>query len=152
LVNSNGDFNTAIGLGALSNNTTGSSNIAVGRLAGEGVATANNVICIGALVDGADVSGSCYIGNIHGQTVDPGTGLSVFVDNAGKLGTALSSRRFKRNIKPMDNSSEVVLALKPVTFYYQSDAKATPQFGLVAEDVAEVNPDLVVCDKDGELL
>jgi Chaperone of endosialidase len=124
----------------------------LGRLAGTGVVTANNVICIGALVDGANVSNSCYIGNIHGQTVDPGTGLSVFVDSAGKLGTTLSSRRFKRDIKPMDKSSEVVLALKPVTFYYRSDAQGAPQFGLVAEDVADLNPDLVVRDKDGELL
>jgi Chaperone of endosialidase len=152
LVNSNGDFNTALGLGALSNNTTGGSNIALGRLAGTGVATASNVICIGALVDGADVNDSCYIGNIHGQTVDSGTGLSVFVDSAGKLGTTLSSRRFKRDIQPMDKSSEVVLALKPVTFYYKTDANGTPQFGLLAEDVADVDPDLVVRDRDGELL
>jgi hypothetical protein len=152
LVNSNSDFNTALGLDALSNNTTGGSNIALGRLAGTGVATANNVICIGALVDGADVSNSCYIGSIHGQTVDSGTGLSVFVDSAGKLGTTLSSRRFKRDIQPMDKSSEVVLALKPVTFYYKTDANGTPQFGLLAEDVADVDPELVVRDRDGELL
>jgi hypothetical protein len=124
----------------------------LGRLTGQGVTTANNVICIGALVDGANVSGSCYIGNIHGGSVDPGTGLAVFAENTGKLGTVLSSRRFKRDIKPMDKSSETLLALKPVTFCYQNDAEATPQFGLVAEDVAEVNPGLVVRDKNGELL
>jgi hypothetical protein len=62
-----------------------------------------------------------------------------------------SSRRFKKAIKPMDQASEAILALKPVTFQYRSDNKNTPQFGLIAEEVAEVNPDLVVCDENGEI-
>ena len=111
---------------------------------------ADSVICIGTA--GADVSGSCFIGSIFGQPVDPATGTAVFVDTNGKLGTMLSSRRFKHDIKPMDKSSEAILALKPVTFHYKSDAKGTPQFGLVAEEVAEINPDLVVRDKNGEIL
>jgi hypothetical protein len=73
----------------------------------------------------------------------------VAVDTNGKLGTTVSSRRFKHDIKPMDKSSEAILALKPVTFHYKSDAKGTPQFGLIAEEVAEVNPNLVVRDKNG---
>jgi uncharacterized coiled-coil protein SlyX len=68
------------------------------------------------------------------------------------LGTQLSSRRFKHDIKPMDKASEAILALKPVTFHYKSDTKGTPQFGLIAEEVAEVSPDLVVRDKNGEIL
>jgi hypothetical protein len=62
-----------------------------------------------------------------------------------------SSRRFKRDIKPMDSASEAILALKPVTFQYKSDTKETPQFGLIAEEVAEVNPDLVIRDENGEI-
>src|SRR5437764_4175828 len=70
---------------------------------------------------------------------------------AGQLGTARSSLRFKDEIKPMDNSSEAILGLKPVTFHYKSDSTATPQFGLIAEEVAKVNPGLVVRDDDGEI-
>jgi len=116
------------------------------------VAMANNVICIGTNVAGADVSDSCYVGNIHGATIDPATAASVGVDATGKLGTVASSRRFKHDIQPMDKSSEAILALKPVTFHYKSDAKSTPCFGLIAEEVAQVNPDLVLRDKNGEIL
>ena len=73
------------------------------------------------------------------------------IDSAGRLGTVGSSRRFKDNIKPMDNSSEAVLELKPVTFHYKSDTQNTPQFGLIAEEVAKVNPDLVVRNDNGEI-
>jgi septal ring factor EnvC (AmiA/AmiB activator) len=69
----------------------------------------------------------------------------------GQLGTTSSSRRYKKEIKPMDSASEGILALKPVTFHYKSDATGTPQFGLIAEEVAEVNPDLVVRDENGEI-
>jgi hypothetical protein len=74
----------------------------------------------------------------------------VFVNTDGKLGTTPSSRRFKDEIKPMDNASDAILALKPVTFHYKKDPKAIPQFGLVAEEVEVVNPDLVVRDKEGK--
>ena len=73
------------------------------------------------------------------------------IDATGKLGTMVSSRRFKHDIKPMDKASESILALKPVTFHYKSDAKNTPCFGLIAEEVAGVNPDLVVRNKNGEI-
>ena len=72
------------------------------------------------------------------------------IDSAGQLGTVSSSARFKNEIKPMDKASEAILALKPVTFHYKNDKKNTPQFGLIAEEVAKVNPDLVVRDKEGE--
>jgi predicted ribosome quality control (RQC) complex YloA/Tae2 family protein len=72
------------------------------------------------------------------------------VSDGGQLGTTPSSRRFKKEIKPMESASESILALKPVTFHYKSDETNTPQFGLIAEEVAAVNPDLVVRDKDGK--
>jgi hypothetical protein len=73
------------------------------------------------------------------------------IDSDGQLGTMSSSRRFKHEIKPMDTASEAILLLKPVTFNYKSDNANTPQFGLIAEDVAEVNPDLIVRDNDGKM-
>ena len=145
--NTMGDNNTADGFHALGANTTGSFNIALGNNAGSGVSTADDVICIGAA--GADVSHSCYIDNIFNQSSP--SGLAVFVNSDGKLGTIMSSRRFKEDIKPMDKASEAILALQPVTFRYKKDFNptGTAQFGLVAEDVAKVNPDLVVRDKEG---
>jgi len=77
--------------------------------------------------------------------------IPVVIDSAGQLGTASSSQRFKNEIKPMDKMSEAILALKPVTFHFKSDSKRTPQFGLIAEEVAKVNPDLVVRDRKGEI-
>jgi uncharacterized coiled-coil protein SlyX len=150
--NTTGDSNVAVGFIALSNNTGGSGNIALGAGAGFNVTSADNVICIGAL--GANVSNRCYIGHIRGATVGNGDGINVIVDSDGQLGTSNSSRRFKKDIKPMDQTSEAILALKPVTFHYKNldskKAENTPQFGLIAEEVAEINPDLVVRDPDGE--
>ena len=77
--------------------------------------------------------------------------IPVVIDSFGQLGTNSSSHRFKNDIKPMDRTSEALLALKPVTFHYKSDNAGTPQFGLIAEQVAEVNPDLVLRDKNGEI-
>jgi hypothetical protein len=77
--------------------------------------------------------------------------IPVLIDSAGQLGTTSSSRRFKKEIKPMDKASEAILTLKPVTFQYKSDKTATPQFGLIAEEVAAVNPNLVVRDENGEI-
>ena len=146
--NSTGFGNTAIGDSALSNNTTGSNNTALGFSAGSGVTTAHDVIAIGT--DGANVDNTCFIGNIRDVAVNA-SGTPVVIDLNNQLGTIVSSRRFKKEIRPMDNASEALLALKPVTFHYKSDKTDTPQFGLVAEDVAQVNPDLVVRDKHGEI-
>jgi hypothetical protein len=98
------------------------------------------------------VSDSCYIGHIFGAGVGGGN-VAVYVDADGKLGTTLSSRRFKEEIKPMDKASEALLALKPVTFRYKKeiDPQGVPQFGLVAEEVEKVNPALVVRDKEGKV-
>jgi Chaperone of endosialidase len=148
--NTSGASNTAVGAGALVGNTVGVDNTALGAAAGSAVTDASNVICIGFGVAGANVSNSCFIGNIFGQPVG-GEGVSVLVDSSGKLGTQPSSRRFKKDIQPMDKASEVILALKPVTFHYKSDNRDTPQFGLIAEEVAETDPDLVVRDHASEI-
>jgi hypothetical protein len=147
--NPTGAGNAAMGGGALFNNTTGTGNTALGTQAGIGVSTANHVICIGT--DGQDVSNSCYIGNIRGVTTVNDDAIPVVIDSAGQLGTISSSCRFKTEIKPMDKASEAILALKPVTFHYKSNVVGRPQFGLIAEEVAKVNPDLVVRDKNGDL-
>jgi hypothetical protein len=148
--NTTGNNNTAIGDAALNSNTTGSGNTVVGFNSGFAVTTANNVICIGAQIAGANVNDSCYIGSIFGQTSSGGT--AVFINAVGQLGTLTSSARFKNDIKPMSKASESVFSLKPVTFHYKKeiDPAGTSQFGLVAEEVEKVNPDLVVRDEEGK--
>jgi len=149
LFSNTGTGNTAMGNNALANNTTGSGNIALGNSAGSNVTTASNVICIGS-AGGNSFDNSCYIGQIFGASA--GGGNQVFINSAGKLGTITSSRRFKEEIKPMEHASEALYALKPVTFHYKKeiDPQGVPQFGLVAEDVEQVNPDLVVRDNEGK--
>jgi uncharacterized coiled-coil protein SlyX len=149
--NTTGSQNTAIGNGALYFNTMGSSNVALGKNAGTDVTTANNVICIGADEHGANLSNSCFIGNIRNVTTANGDAINVVIDSSGQLGTMSSSRRFKKKITPMYTASEAILGLRPVTFHYKSDNTGTLQFGLIAEEVAEVNPDLVVRDENGEI-
>jgi Chaperone of endosialidase len=146
--NTTGNNNIAVGDGALFNTATGSNNIALGVEAGVNITDANHVICIGTA--GANLSGTCFIGNIFGTT--SGLGTSVFINSDGQLGTMTSSGRFKEKIKPMEQASDALFALKPVTFRYKReiDSQQIPQFGLVAEDVEKVNPDLVVRDKDGK--
>jgi endosialidase-like protein len=143
-----GQGNTAIGNRALSQNTTGGSNTALGFTAGSNVTTATDVICIGT--GGANVDNSCYIGNIFNQTSS--SGIPVLINSSNKLGTTTSSKRFKEDIKPMGVVSEALFSLTPVTFQYKKeiDPAGISQFGLVAEDVEKVNPDLVVCDKEGK--
>jgi Chaperone of endosialidase len=147
--NTSGDHNTAVGQGALLKNSTGSGNIAIGSGAGAFVGSSDNVIAIGS--PGDNVDNTCFIGNIRDVQTQNADAIAVVIDSAGQLGTASSSRRFKTEIKPMNSASESILALKPVTFRYKNAKKGTPQFGLVAEEVAEVNPDLVVRDKNGEI-
>jgi uncharacterized coiled-coil protein SlyX len=149
--NTTGSINTAVGFNALFNNTTGNNNIVLGAAAGGSITTASNVICIGTNLSVQNVSDSCFIANIRGTTTAAMDAIPVVIDSFGQLGTNSSSRRFKNDIKPMDRTSEALLALKPVTFHYKSDNAGTPQFGLIAEEVAEVNPDLVVRDENGEI-
>jgi len=152
--------NTAMGSGALSENTTGSNNTAIGFNAGDNL-TGDNNIDIGSGVQGvAGESNTIRIGNtditdtfirgISGATASGGA--AVFVNGNGKLGTMTSSARFKNEIKPMGTASEVILALRPVSFRYKKeiDPQSIPQFGLVAEDVEKVSPDLVIRDREGK--
>jgi hypothetical protein len=156
-----GNNNMAVGSGALFSNTNGSLNVAVGNAAGSNLTTGNNNIDIGFNVQGvAGESNTIRIGNtditttiirgISGQTIP--SGATVLVSSNGQLGTMTSSERFKADIKPMDKASETLLALRPVTFRYKKeiDPKGTSQFGLVAEEVEKVNPDLVVRDEKGK--
>jgi hypothetical protein len=150
--NITGETNTAIGFQALMFNTSGNENVALGDEAGYNQTTGSGNIYIGAGMRGvAGESYTCYIGNIVGQTSSGGT--PVYINSAGKLGTTTSSRRFKEDIKPMNNLSEALFGLRPVTFRYKQeiDPQGIPQFGLVAEDVEKVNPDLVVRDKEGKV-
>jgi hypothetical protein len=153
--NTAGSSNTAIGEGALYNNTTGDDNTALGGLAGSLITGSGNV-CIGRGVSGVTgENNTTRIRNIY-ETVQPVVGTDpdlVTVDSAGRLGRAnISSRRYKHDIKPMDKASEAILALKPVTFRYKKeyDATQTLAFGLIAEEVAEVYPDLVGRNPEGQ--
>ena len=94
-------------------------------------------------------SNTTWIGNVYGVTPQSGTTSSVVVSVGGQLGTLASSERFKKNISTMETASEAILSLRPVTFHYNTDTKGTPQFGLIAEEVAKVNPALVLPDKQG---
>jgi Chaperone of endosialidase len=160
LSNTTGFSNTATGISALFSNTTGSNNIGLGVSAGENLTTGSNNIDIGNTGVGGEsrtirlgtigTHTKTFIAGISGVTVPDGVG--VIVGANGKLGTVVSSERFKAAIKPMDKASEAILALKPVTFHYKKelDAAGIPQFGLVAEDVEKVNPHLVARDEEGK--
>jgi hypothetical protein len=138
-----GSFNIALGYDAGLSLTTGRYNIDIGN---KGVAAESNTIRIGT----TGTQTNAYIAGISGATVP--TGVAVIIDGDGHLGTTTSSARFKDEIKPMDKASEAILALKPITFHYSKDLdpKGIPQFGLVAEDVEKVNPDLVARDEEGK--
>jgi endosialidase-like protein len=147
--------NTAVGSHALANSTGGGLNTAIGANAGSNVTTASNVICIGAGVAGANVFNRCYIGEIY-TNVQPVVGTDpdyVTINSSGRLGRAnVSSRRYKHDIKAMDKASEVLFALKPVSFRYNKDYDATQTlaFGLIAEEVAEVDANLVGRNPEGQ--
>jgi Chaperone of endosialidase len=128
--------------------------VCIGSGAGAGIVSASNQVAINVPAAGpfADISNSCFIGTIFDQPVsDPGTAQDTFVDQFNVLGFVPSSRRVKHDIKPMDKASEVLYGLNPVTFKYDGDKKGRTQYGLIAEDVAEVAPDLVFYRKDGEV-
>src|SRR4029077_20919065 len=156
--NTTGKNNTAMGNQALNKNTTGNSNIALGSGAGSALTTGSFNIDIGnegvageqrTIRIGNSSQTRTLIAGISGVGV---MGAALVVNAGGQLGTTASSKRFKDEVKPMDRASEAVLALKPVTFHYKKeiDPEGTSQFGLVAEDVLKVSPDLVVRDKEGK--
>ena len=141
--NTTGSGNIALGFGAGFNCTIGSSNIDIGNFGVAGEAAKIRIGTVGTQT-------ATFIAGIHGVAV---TGTAVVVSSSGQLGVAPSSARFKDEIKPMDKASEAILALKPVTFRYKHelDPDGIPQFGLVAEEVEKVNPDLVVRDAEGKV-
>jgi len=156
--NDSGNSNACLGFNALANNT-GSSNIAIGESAGKNLTNGKNNIDIGNAGNagesakiriGNKAQKNTFIAGISGVTVAGGVG--VIIDTNGQLGTVTSSARYKEAIKPMDKASEAILGLKPVSFRYKKelDPAGIPQFGLVAEDVAKVAPDLVARDEEGK--
>jgi hypothetical protein len=159
--NTSGSFNTAEGVRALFSNTGGDNNIALGNSAGSNLTTGSNNIDIGAIgamgeadtirIGSGNMQNRTFIAGIRGVTTGMANAVPVLIDSAGQLGTMSSSLRFKKEIKSMDRASEVILALKPVMFHYKSDKTGTLQFGLIAEEVAKVNPDLVVRNEHGEI-
>ncbi|MFY9675385.1 MAG: tail fiber domain-containing protein [Terriglobales bacterium] len=161
LNNETGSFNVTVG-GSTGNYVTGNYNILLGYAAGYELTSGSNNIEIGnqgAAGDNAAIrigtqgtQTASYIAGIYGATA-PG-GVEVFVNSAGQLGVQVSSARFKEAIQPMDDASEAILALKPVTFRYKKDLdpQGIPQFGLVAEQVERVDPNLVVRDAKGQVL
>jgi hypothetical protein len=160
--NTTGNSNTASGFNALRENTTGDSNIGLGNFAGSNLTTGDNNIDIGnpgvageantIRIGTQGTQTATFIAGISGTAIGGG-GSTVRVDANGRLGTTPSSARFKQNIQPMDKASEAIHALKPVTFHYRKelDPEGIPQFGLVAEEVARVNPALVARDDKGNV-
>jgi hypothetical protein len=181
LTNTTGANNSAFGVDALSSNTTGANNSAFGSSALDGLTSGNFNIAIGASAGtnlGGSESNNIYIGNagassesniirigntdslngpvqtaafIAGISGVNNVGVAVTVNSSGQLGTTLSSRRFKDEIADMASDSDLLMKLRPVSFYYKPelDPTHTRQYGLVAEEVAQVSPQLVVFDKDG---
>ena len=141
--NTTGAGNTAIGSLALNQNTTGSGNIVIGNQAGFNI-TGNGNICIGT-VGVPDVDDTTSIAHVYDSVA---TARQVYVDLGGKIGTLSSSRRYKDEIQPMSNASEALFGLKPVTFRYrkQIDPTQALSFGLIAEEVADINPTLITHD------
>jgi trimeric autotransporter adhesin len=147
--NTTGGYNTANGLQALASNTTGSDNMALGSYAGYNI-TGDGNVCIGASVyGGAGVDNTTWIRNIYASVA---TARQVYVDADDKIGTFSSSRRYKEEIKPMGEASEALFALKPVTFRYKKeiDRSRALSFGLIAEEVANISPDLITRDEEGQ--
>jgi hypothetical protein len=148
--NTNGVNNTACGSDALSNNTTGQGNTALGIHAGANETTGNGNLYLGAFVLGvAGESETTYIKNVYGSSAN---GRAVYVNQDNKIGTLSSSRRYKEGVKPMEKASEALFALKPITFRYKKEIDRTQalSFGLIAEDVAKINPELITHDQDGK--
>jgi len=154
-----GNYNTASGAYSLHDNTSGSSNIAVGYEAGYYLTTGSNNIDIGSLGVAGDsgamrLGGSSqtqtFIAGISGVTLSGG-GSEVIVNANGQLGVVASSARYKKDINDMGDDSSKLFALRPVTFHYTSDPVQEKQYGLVAEEVAQVYPDLVVRNGQGQV-
>ncbi len=170
-MNTAGNDNTASGYFALHSNTTGSNNIAIGFQAANNAAAANSgnihignqgatgdngVIRLGGSVATGDIAvqTSFFAAGIRGVTTGSNNTVPVVIDTNGQLGTVNSSRRFKEDIHDMGDSSSGLLRLRPVTFRYRqpfADGSKPVEYGLIAEEVAEVYPDLVAQSADGKI-
>src|ERR1019366_5963285 len=156
--NTTGEDNTAAGAFALSSNTTGGSNIGIGANAGANLTTGDNNIDIGNAGVAAE-AGTIRIGTQGMQTATYIAGIfgtpkikkacQVVVENTGLLGCVKSSARYKRDIRDMGNASDKLMKLRPVTFRYKADSTGIQQYGLIAEEVEKVYPELVIGDDDG---
>jgi hypothetical protein len=147
--NEAGRFNTGIGFRALYQNT-GSNNVALGFNAGSNLTDGSSNVCIGYNVVGAaGESNTTRISNIYSSLA---SARLIYINSDNKLGTLVSSRRFKEEIKPMDKASAAILGLKPVSFRYKKEIElgGAVMFGLIAEDVEKVHPDLVTRNEKGE--
>jgi uncharacterized coiled-coil protein SlyX len=157
--------NTATGFQALFSNTEGINNTAVGGNAGFGLTGSNNIVIgynvfgltgdSGTIRIGNNFQTATYIAGIYG-TFNTAQSAVVYIDPDGRLGTGPSARRFKKDIADMGAASEVLLSMRPVTFHFKTQdtekaGREISQFGLIAEEVAEVNPDLILRDKEGEI-
>ncbi len=162
--NTEGIANVALGIRALSNNSTGSRNIALGQDAGisltvgsDNIAIGNNSVAGESGTIRIGTSGShtrAFIAGIRGVTTVNADAIPVLVDSAGQLGTVSSSRRFKKDIADMGDATERLLELRPVMFRYEQEQQVSSgevplKYGLIAEEVAEIFPDLVVYDEEG---
>jgi hypothetical protein len=166
--NTTGDRNTATGPSALSFNTTGSRNVAIGNGAGLNATTGNDNLFLGAGAYGVAGEGNTiriggttgtgyaqqnrtFIAGIFAQTVDGASDVPVLIDVTGKLGTTTSSVRFKEEVEAIGSASSRLLKLRPVSFRFKGKTEDKPiQYGLLAEEVAEVMPELVVSDGEGQ--
>jgi len=161
--NTTGNYNTAVGMGSLFNNATGSYNIAIGNSAAASVSSGNsNNIHIGSPGSSADASTirigqsqtSFFAAGIRGVTTGLSNAVEVMIDGNGQLGTVSSSIRLKEDIHDMADSSAGLLRLRPVTYRYKqpyADGSQPLDYGLIAEEVAEIYPDLVARSADGQI-
>ena len=161
--NTIGNSNTGLGYLALENNSVGNNNIAIGVSAGANITASNNVDIAnqGSVGDGgtirvgtAGTHSSFFVAGVRGVTTSNNNAVNVVIDSNGQLGTLSSSRRFKEDIHDMGETSSGLLRLRPVTFRYQkpfADGSKPVQYGLIAEEVAEVYPDLVTRLADGQV-
>ena len=159
VANTTGNSNTGVGISTFNALTTGSSNVAIGSSAGGVVTTGNNNIYISASAAASsegtttrigNLQTKCFIAGIRGVTTTNANAVAVLIDSAGQLGTASSSRDVKHDIENMGDASNNILNLRPVTFVYNSDESNTTQYGLIAEEVAEIFPNIVVLDNNGQ--
>jgi hypothetical protein len=163
LFNSTGSDNTAVGYAALIN-TTGTANISVGFEAGQNVTSGSNNIEIGHVGVSSDngiirigtpgTQSAFFAAGIRGMTTGANNAIPVVIDSNGQLGTVSSSRRFKEDIHDMGDVTRGLMRLRPVTFRYKkpfADGSKPVQYGLIAEEVAEVYPELVAHSADGQI-